>query len=82
MRRPSTAMRAWLSIATAAQKVEVATAAGTSIKYLEHIAAGRRQISADLAQRLVHASKELHVRALYLDQKELCAACAACPIAR
>jgi hypothetical protein len=80
MRRPQTAMRDWLSLATAAQKKQVATIADTSVVHLTHIAAGRRRMSAELAQRLAHASRELHVRALYLDQRELCTACAKCPL--
>ena len=52
MRRPETSMRAWLSKASAVEKRAVAKAAGTSVIYLYHIAAGRRQASADLAQRL------------------------------
>ena len=81
MRRPNTAMREWLHTATPDQARIVAKVAETSVPHLRHIAAGRRNMSADLAQKLVHASKELHVRNLYMDQQELCVACARCPIA-
>lgn len=80
MRRPQTAMRDWLHTATPDQAREVAKIADTSVPHLRHIAAGRRQMSAELAQRLAHASRELHVLALRLDQRELCRACAACPL--
>ena len=73
MRRPETSMRAWLSKASAVEKRAVAKAAGTSVIYLSHIAAGRRQASADLAQRLAAATK--------LDQRSLCNACRKCPLA-
>lgn len=81
MRRANTAMRDWLKTATPDQAREVAKLAESSVAHLRHIAAGRRNMSADLAQRLVHASKQLHQRNLYMDQQELCVACAKCPIA-
>jgi transcriptional regulator with XRE-family HTH domain len=82
MRKPQTALRDWLQATTPTQAREVAKAAETSVPHLRHIAHGRRNMSAELAQRLAHASKELKHRALYLDQRELCVACARCPIAR
>jgi hypothetical protein len=76
MRSTKTAMRAWLSKATAAEKRQVAKSAGTSVKYLENIAAGRRSPSAGLAQRLAKASGGA------LLQQELCHACGQCPLVR
>ena len=81
IRKPHTTMRDWLHEATPDDARQVAAIAETSVPHLRHIAAGRRQMSADLAQRLAHASKQLHVRALYLDQRSLCGACARCPLA-
>ena len=71
----------WLKAATPEQARELAKAADTSVAHLRHVAAGRRGITAEMAQRLAHASKTLHSRALYLDQQLLCEACAKCPIA-
>jgi hypothetical protein len=73
MRRPQTAMSQWLSKASSVEKRTAAKAAGTSIVYLYHVAAGRRSLSADLAQRLAHSTG--------IDQRELCAACAKCNLA-
>lgn len=81
MRRPNTTMRDWLHMATPDDAREVAKLADTSVPHLRHIAAGRRNMSAELAQKLAHASRELHVLALRLDQRELCKACARCPLA-
>lgn len=74
-------MQVWLKEATPTQARQVATFAETSVPHLRHIAAGRRDMSAALAQKLAHASKELHIRALYLDQRDLCKACSRCPLA-
>lgn len=74
------AIAKWLRAATPDQARALAKAADTSVPHLRHIAAGRRATSADLAQRLAHASKTLKVRALYLDQRSLCKACGACPL--
>ena len=73
-------MAKWLSLATPEQKKALAQAAGTSVPHLHHIGQGRRQVYADLAQRLAAASRTLKVRALYLDQRLLCKACAGCPL--
>lgn len=80
MRRPNTAMKDWLKSATPEQARAVAKVAETSVPHLRHIAAGRRNMSAELAQKLAHSSKELHIRALYMNQQELCRACAKCPL--
>lgn len=57
--------------------------ASTSVLQLRHIASGRRKASAAMAQRLVHASRELfHANPLlWLRQTELCEACGKCPLA-
>lgn len=81
MSKPNIVIRKWLRTATPDQARELAKAADTSVAHLRHIAAGRRGMTAEMAQRLVHGSKSLHTRSLYLDQQELCEACAACPIA-
>lgn len=81
MLKSHTVIRKWLRSATPDQARELATAANTSVAYLRHVAAGRRGMTADMAQRLAHGSRQLHTRSLYLDQRELCEACAACPIA-
>lgn len=73
MRRTSTVMRKWPRAVDPDEARRVAKAAGTSVPHLRHIAAGRRNVSADLAQRLAHAAPEL-------DQRELCVACGRCPL--
>ena len=75
MGRPHTAIRTWLERATPEEARQLAKRADTSVPHLRHIAAGRRNVSADLAQRLAHASQG------ELKQRELCEACRRCPIA-
>lgn len=70
----------WMNKATLEQKKAFAKAAKTSIRHLAHIAAGRRAVGAGLAQRLAAASRTLHRRDLYLDQRQLCHECAMCPL--
>lgn len=72
MRQPKNVMRDWLRSVSTAQAREAAKIAGTSIKHLQHIAAGRRGVSAELAQRLAHATG--------INQRALCQACAKCPL--
>jgi hypothetical protein len=74
------AIAKWLRFATPDQARTLAKAANTSVPHLRHIAAGRRGVSAELAQQLANASKTLKIKALLLDQRLLCAACGACPI--
>lgn len=73
-------MRQWMKRATVAQKKALATAAKTTLPHLNHLTSGRRGVKADLAQRLAAASHTLGHRALYLDQRQLCVECAACPL--
>lgn len=80
MTAPKNAMFKWLKTATPAQKKALAKAAKSSVGQLKHLASGRRGASAELAQRLAAASRELHIRALYLDQRDICEACGACPL--
>lgn len=81
MRGPHLVIKTWLKSATPQQARDLAKIADTSVAHMRHIAAGRRDMSADLAQRLAHASKDLRIKALYLDQRHLCAACARCTLA-
>lgn len=84
MHRPRTLIRNWLQVATTEEARAFAKAAGTSVPHLRHIATGRRGISADMAQRLAHAS----IIGGYgygfpkLKQQELCAACKRCPLVK
>jgi hypothetical protein len=78
--RPSTAMRRWLHAVTPDEARAVAKAAGTSVPHLRHIAAGRRGVSADLAQRLAHVTAPSFA-VPHLDPRTLCVACSKCPLA-
>jgi transcriptional regulator with XRE-family HTH domain len=80
MAAPNKALREWLKTATPDQARQLASASKTSVPHLRHIARGRRKASADLAQRLAHASHQFNI-ILKLDQRELCAACGQCPLA-
>lgn len=73
-------LRRWMKRATPAQKKAFAKAAKTSGPHLSHIVSGRRGVKAELAQRLAAASRTLHQRDLYLDQRELCHECSVCPL--
>lgn len=80
MPRPSTLVRKWLQNATTQEARAMAEAAKTSVAHLRHIAAGRRGVSADLAQRLAHASGRIGHNPLL--QQALCVACSVCPLVR
>lgn len=80
MPKPKAVIGKWLRAATPTQARELAKAATTSVPHLRHVAAGRRGVSAEFAQRLAHASRTLHSKALLLDQRLLCEACGVCPI--
>lgn len=79
MARPNSTIRQWLKLATPDEARVLAKAADTSVPHLRHIAAGRRNISAELAQRLAHASKPFNIL-MRLAQRDLCRACAKCPL--
>lgn len=74
-------IRAWLNQATAEQRKELASKAKTSLMQLTHLAKGRVNIGADLAQRLAHASQEIPDMPPLI-QTELCALCRQCPLAK
>ena len=78
MHRPNIAIRSWLHNTTPAQAKAMAKAAGTSVPHLRHIAAGRRLMSAELAQRIAHASTVDGAPKLH--QQDLCRACMKCPL--
>jgi plasmid maintenance system antidote protein VapI len=67
-------IKRWLKQVTPDEARKAAQIAKTSVAHLRHIAAGRRGMTAEMAQRVAHATG--------LKQKDLCAACAACPIAK
>ena len=77
MGRPNSTIRAWLKAATPDEARLLAKRADTSVPHLRHVAAGRRGISAELAQKLAHASAQGD---RLLDQRDLCTACARCPL--
>lgn len=77
MTKPNPHLRAWLKTVSTLEARAVAKAAGTSVPHLRHVAAGRRKVSAALAQRLAHV-RVAHV--LPLVQTELCDACSRCPL--
>lgn len=80
MGRPNTKIRAWLRKADSDTAKKLAKLANTSVPHLRHIGAGRRGMSAELAQRLAHASTRLDNPELELLQVDLCAACLKCPL--
>lgn len=83
MTRANITMRAWLRNAHPEHARSLATAASTSVAHLRHVAAGRRNMSAELAQRLAHASRSADLpKELELDQQALCAACRLCPLVK
>jgi len=73
-------MHHWLSVATPAQKRQLAKWAKTSVTHLGHLGAGRRGATADLAQRLSVASQRFKDPKLLIDQRALCSACEHCPL--
>ena len=80
MHRPNITIRSWLKKADHKQAAILAKYAETSVPHLRHIAAGRRQMSAQLAQRLAAASMGFAVPDLELHQQDLCQACKVCPL--
>lgn len=75
----------WMATATTAEQDLLAELAGTSRKYLYHLAAGTRNASADMAARLEQASvgisRKSKGRLPKLSRVDLCTACARCPYA-
>lgn len=80
MGAPNKALKVWLDTASTEEARQLAKAARTSVAQLRHYAHGRRQPSAAAAQRIAHASRAFNPL-LRLDQRQLCAACGACPYA-
>jgi hypothetical protein len=80
LHRPNITIRSWLNRTTPQQHESLARHAETSVPHLRHIGAGRRQMSADLAQRLATASRKLSDLSLELHQQDLCHACKTCPL--
>lgn len=80
--KKNVAVAQWLGHATPKQARSAARRAGTSVAHLRHIAAGRRQVSAALALRLVRATKTPSGLNPPLTQDQLCHACKICPYLR
>ncbi|MDE2097495.1 MAG: hypothetical protein KGL39_09640 [Patescibacteria group bacterium] len=80
MPKANKTMSAWLKRATPQQKKRLAELARTSVPHLGHAARGRRTMSAELAQRIAAASAKLGAPELVIEQPDLCAACAKCPL--
>lgn len=78
--KPNRTLQQLFKHTTPAEARKLATAAGTSVPHLRHVAAGRRNMSADLAQKLATASEKLKNPKLLLNQVDLCKACAHCPL--
>jgi len=78
MARAQKVIAKYLATATPDEARAFAKAAKTSVPYLRHVAAGRRGVSADQAQRLAHAAAK--VGASGITQRALCEACAKCPL--
>lgn len=83
--KPNKSLTKWLNIATPAQRKLLARFAKTSLPHLQHVAHGRRAVSADLAQRIAHAAATIGIGigegllpSLY--QQDLCDACRRCPL--
>lgn len=78
--KPNRSLTKWLTAADPAQRKLLAKLAQTSLAHLQHVAKGRRQVSADLAQRIAHASQRIFQIDGALLQTELCEACRKCPL--
>lgn len=74
MSKPNAVISRFLKRVTPSQARAVAKKAKTSVAHLRHVAAGRRGMTADMAQRLSHASDG------ELQQQSLCEVCAKCPL--
>lgn len=78
-------MKTWMSAASTAEQTRLAKLAKTSRGYLYQLANGERVASAELAQRLEAAGRELRAKNPALPellQREVCPACRGCPYAR
>lgn len=78
-------MKNWMSVASTAEQTRLAKIAKTSRAYLYQLASGERVASAELAQRLEVAGREMAVKNPNLPdlyQRDLCPACRTCPYSR
>ena len=80
MALPNKTVKTWLGRATPIQKKRLAELAHTSVQHLQHVASGRRAMSAELAQRIAVASERFDDPKLHLEQRKLCHACQHCPL--
>ncbi len=73
----------WLQLASPEQARKLAKLARTSVKSLRHIAAGRRNGSAEAAIRIVAAAAQIETNDRGsnrpIDQASVCPACRKCP---
>lgn len=77
--KPNRPLTEWLNAANPEERKELAKRAKTSLPHLQHVAHGRRSVSADLAQRIAHAAKHFPLNP-ELFQTDLCQACGRCPL--
>lgn len=84
LKQPNAArtMSRWIDANTPEAVAAVAKAAKTSVAHLHHIAKGRRKARADLAMRIADATYAVSEPVTHLDQRDLCATCARCSLAR
>lgn len=80
-----TPMQAWWQLATTEEKVELADALGTSLKYLSFYALGIRQPSAERGIQLEHATKTMSARTKgrlpVVHRTDVVSACRSCEFA-
>ena len=76
---PNRTLKKLFQVMTPAQARQLVKLAGTSVPHLRHVAAGRRNMSAELAQKLATASQRMP-KPMLLNQVDLCNACKICPI--
>jgi hypothetical protein len=82
VRKPNRALQRFFFVSTPDQARKLAKGAGTSVPHLRHVADGRRNMSAEFAQKLAKASEQFIPinPKLVLLQQELCKACHVCPL--
>lgn len=77
---PNRTLKKLFQSMTPVQARQLTKMAGTSVPHLRHVATGRRNMSADLAQKLATASQKMKNPKLLLNQVDLCHACRVCPL--
>lgn len=78
-------LSAFLAVATARERADMAEVAGVHANQFHTLVAGRRRASADLAARIEHASRILHRVKPHLpiiQRTDTCETCASCPHAK